>query len=93
MFRRELPASAGMLFIFKQQSVHPFWMKNTYIPLDMIFINKQWKVVGIVDNTAPMTTNSLKVDAPSLYVLEVNAGFAIKHGIHEGAAVRLIEDK
>jgi uncharacterized protein len=87
MYRKELPAQQGMLFVFEQEAVQSFWMKNTYIPLDMIFIDKKRRVVGIVHDAAPMTTTSRQVDAPSSYVLEVNAGFAKNNGIQSGAAV------
>ena len=88
MYRRELPQSGGMLFIFDREEVQSFWMKNTYIPLDMVFIDSDKKVVGVVHNAEPLTETSRRVDAPSRYVLEVNGGFAKKHGIEAGTRVR-----
>ena len=87
-YRRELPADAGMLFIFPDESVHTFWMKNTPIPLDMIFINGKRRVVGVVERAVPYSTASLSVETPSRFVLEVNGGFAREHGIEAGAEVR-----
>lgn len=87
MFRRSMPAQKGMLFIFERQEVQTFWMKNTYIPLDMIFIDEAKRVVGVVENAAPMTTDQRAVEAPSRYVLEVNGGFAKAHGVGPGTKV------
>ena len=88
MHRRALPARRGMLFIFERQEVQSFWMKNTYIPLDMLFINEALEVVGVVENAEPLTTSSRQVAAPSRYVLEVNGSFAKKHGLVPGTKVR-----
>jgi len=87
MFRRELGASDGMIFVFPAPSNHVFWMKNTYLPLDMIFINADFRVVGVVANAEPLTESPRSVPGSSLYVLEVNAGFAARHQIQPGAAV------
>jgi uncharacterized protein len=91
MFRKQLPQSQGMLFIFDAEEIQSFWMENTYIPLDMIFINTKLEVVGVVENASPLTRTSRRVDTPSLYVLEVNAGFARQHGIGKGTRVTLEE--
>lgn len=87
MYRRELAADAGMLFIFERQETQSFWMKNTYLPLDMIFIDDERRVVGVVHDAEPLTTTSRSVDEPSRYVLEVNAGFARRHGVATGTVV------
>jgi hypothetical protein len=87
MFRKELPDNTGMLFIFEQEEDHHFWMKNTYIPLDMIFIGGDMAIVGIVHSAAPESTRSLSVGKPSRYVLEINGGLARKEGIAEGQRV------
>jgi hypothetical protein len=89
MFRKKLAAHEGMLFIFDREEVQSFWMRNTYIPLDMIFISKKKYVVGIVENAEPMTETSRRVDAPSTYVLEVRGGFAKAQGISTGTRVKL----
>ena len=86
MFRKELAADHGMLFTFAIEEEHPFWMKNTYIPLDMIFVDAARKVVGVVANAEPLNETALTVGKPSKYVVEVNAGFAAKNGIGEGAS-------
>ena len=87
MYRKELGALAGMLFVFDTAIEHPFWMKNTVLPLDMIFLGDDRKVVGIVKDAVPFTTTSRTVGAPSRYVLEVNAGFSDKHGVKNGDRV------
>ena len=87
MYRKELGENAGMLFIFEKTQQMSFWMKNTVLPLDMIFIAEDRKIVGIVKNAVPFTTTPRKVDGPSRYVLEVNAGFTDKHGVKAGDAV------
>ena len=84
MYRKELGANAGMLFVFDKTVEHPFWMKNTVLPLDMIFLGDDRKIVGIVKDTVPFTTTSRTVGVPSRYVLEVNAGFSAKHGVQTG---------
>ncbi len=88
MFRRELAPDRGMIFVFDEVSDHEFWMKNTYIPLDMIFVSSDRRVVGVV-NAAPLDETAVGVGKPSKYVIEVNAGFARKYGIDGGTLVRL----
>jgi len=83
MFRQHLEENSGMLFIFEQEKVHKFWMKDTYIPLDMIFINTDGEIVGIVENAQPQTLTPRFVNSPSRYVLEINAGLAKKYGINK----------
>ncbi len=90
MYRNELSANAGMLFVFPNASEQTFWMKNTPLPLDMIFIGSDRHIVGIVPDTRPFTTNPLGVGTPSQYVLEVNAGFSAKHGITAGNSVDFV---
>lgn len=88
MFRRSLPEDHGMLFLMGEERVHSFWMRNTYIPLDMIFIGKDMTVAGVVENATPLTETSRTVDRPSLYVLEVMAGWCAAHGVAAGTPVR-----
>ena len=87
MWRSELPEGKGMLFIFARQEVRSFWMRNTLIPLDLIFIAEDKKIVGIVRQAEPKTTSPRGVKAPSLYVLEVPGGWAEKNGIQPGSPV------
>lgn len=89
MFRRTLGGREGMLFLFPEQQQLSFWMKNTFIPLDMIFVSKEWKVVGILENVPPLTETPRRVEAESQYVLEFAAGTAKRVGIVEGSLVRV----
>jgi uncharacterized membrane protein (UPF0127 family) len=77
-----------MIFLFPDESRQTFWMKNTPIPLDMIFIGRDMKVVGIVAQTMPFSLDARSVEAPSQYVLEINGGLAERHGIQAGDRVR-----
>ena len=88
-YRRELPTDRGMIFLFPGESDHSFWMKNTFIPLDMIFINRDHKIVGIVEQAVPFSTDARVVSAPSLYVLEINGGLSRRYGFRAGDTVRL----
>ena len=88
MYRRHLPPDAGMLFLFRQPEVQSFWMKNTLIPLDMIFVSSEMIVVGVVENAEPQTLTSRTVGVPSQYVVEVNGGWASAHGVAAGTPVR-----
>ena len=88
MDRMHLPEDSGMLFLFDHARPLRFWMHNTYIPLDMIFIESSMRVLGIVENAEPLTDSTRAVDGDSQFVLEVNAGFSRKHGLGKGTAVR-----
>ena len=81
MFRRELPEGRGMLFDFKREQPVAFWMKNTYVPLDMIFIRADGRILRIAENTQPMSESLVPSGGPVLAVLEVIAGTAKKLGI------------
>jgi uncharacterized membrane protein (UPF0127 family) len=87
-YRRELATDRGMLFLFPHEREQSFWMKNTPIPLDMIFINKDRKIVGIVEQTVPFSLDSRSVRAASQFVLEINGGLSRRHGIRNGDSVR-----
>ena len=90
MYRKSLPKGNGMLFVFDSPKVQAFTMKNTFIPLDMVFINRNGRIVGLSENTRPQSPGPYKADQPSLYVLEVNASFCKAHGIAVGDTVRFI---
>lgn len=92
MYRKQLGAFDGMLFIYPAPAHLVFWMKNTYIPLDMIFIGADGRVVGVVENAQPLTETQREVDGISQYVLEVNGGFAAKYSIGPGTRVELPAD-
>lgn len=89
MWRSELPDGNGMLFIFPAQVVQSFYMRNTFIPLDMIFIDRDFQVVGVVQWAEPQTLTSRVVAQPSLYVLEVPGGWASRNGVRAGSSVEL----
>jgi uncharacterized membrane protein (UPF0127 family) len=90
MFRRHLDEQAGMIFLFKQPQHLTFWMKNTLIPLDMIFADSDGRIVGIVENATPLSESIDAVDGDSQYVLEVNGGFCKRHGVIAGDRLRFI---
>ncbi|MGH6676030.1 MAG: DUF192 domain-containing protein [Xanthobacteraceae bacterium] len=87
MFRKSMPEDQGMLFDFQTEQSVMMWMKNTYIPLDMIFMGKTGKVVGIVAHAKPMSEQILSVLAPTYAVLELNGGEAAKIGLKVGDKV------
>ncbi len=84
MHRSSLADDRGMLFIAKQQTIQSFWMKNTLIPLDMIFIDEKMKVAGVIKNARPHDTSSHYINHPSKYVLEINGGQAERNNISAG---------
>lgn len=84
MWRRYMPENEGMLFIFGDQELLTFWMKNTYIPLDMVFANKEGEIVRVYADATPLSEASISSDKPAQYVVEVNAGFCAKYGINTG---------
>lgn len=90
MFVNQMAEDKGMLFIFEDEKQHAFWMKNTLIPLDMIFVAANGTVVGVVENATPCEKDpceAYSVNAASQYVVEANAGFARRNGISAGARV------
>jgi uncharacterized membrane protein (UPF0127 family) len=89
MFRKELAPDAGMIFVFDRPFVQTFWMKNTLIPLDMVFIGADRRIVGIVENAEPETLTGRGVREPSQFVLEIGGGVAAKLGIRTGQRVEL----
>lgn len=91
MFRENLPEDRGMLFLFDEPRVHPFWMKYTFIPLDMIWLDAEGRVVDLRANVPPCRSDpcpSYSPRAPDSAVLEVNAGFAAAHGVAIGSVLR-----
>ena len=88
MFRKELPSSEGMIFINDTERINSMWMKNTYISLDMIFLDRDKKVLGILENVPPMTLDQRTIGKPSKYVIELNAGAVKKIGVKEGDIVK-----
>lgn len=88
MYRETLGADSGMIFLFDRSEHLVFWMHNTLVPLDMIFITSEMRVLGVVENATPQTDDGREVPGDSKYVLEVNGGFARRNGIGAGTLVR-----
>ena len=88
MHRLEMPMSAGMLFVYHQTRVVSFWMKNTLISLDMIFLDETGRVVKIHPRAIPRDLTSISSDVPARYVLEINGGLARAIGITVGSELR-----
>ena len=87
MYREKLPNNEGMLFIFPYETIIHIWMKNTYIPLDIVFISKDKKIVDIKDNVKKLSENIIKSRVKSKYALEFNAGLINKLSIKIGDKV------
>lgn len=92
MFRDSMEADKGMLFIFPNEAPRSFWMKNTRIPLDIMYFDKKLKMVSISADTPPCKITrcpSYPSKGPAMYVLELNAGAAKKLGVGEGDILTL----
>jgi uncharacterized membrane protein (UPF0127 family) len=89
MYRSSLADGHGMLFVFDEVADHHFWMKNTLIPLDMLFIADDGRIVGIHASATPLSTAPIAAGRPSRMVLEVPGGYAARHGIAPGDQVEL----
>lgn len=87
MYRKELPDGKGMLFDFSPEQQISMWMKNTFIPLDMIFIRADGRILRIAENTEPHSLKIISSGGPARAVLEVIAGTAQKYGIKPGDRV------
>jgi uncharacterized protein len=87
MFRRSLPENAGMLFLYDRAQPTAMWMKNTLIPLDMVFISADGKVHRIEQNVEPFSTSLIPSEGPVVGVLELNGGEAAKIGLKRGDKV------
>ena len=87
MFRRNLAPDAGMLFDFRAPSPVSMWMKNTFIPLDMLFIDNQGRIINIAERAVPQSLDTIAAAAPARAVLEVNGGTAARLGIRPGDRV------
>jgi len=88
MDRAHLDPDAGMLFIFEEAELHGFWMKNTLIPLDLLFISDDGRIAAIVERSEPRSLATSDGGVPSRYVLEVNGGWARAKGVRAGDRVR-----
>ena len=88
MYRAELAPDAGMLFVFTDEHEVSFWMKNTLIPLDLLFVDRKGRIVAIAADAVPLSTTPIPSGAPVLGVLEVPGGTAARLGIAVGDRVR-----
>jgi uncharacterized protein len=94
MFRESLPPRHGMLFLFGEPGVHKFWMKNTMIPLDMVWLDREGRVVFVSADTPPCKADpcpSYGPDTPAVTVLEIAGGMAAKEKVVPGALLKLID--
>jgi hypothetical protein len=87
MYRRRLAADTGMLFIYDKPEPARFWMKNTYIPLDMVFIAPDGRISSIAERTVPLSLELVTSNQPVIGVLELNGGTASRLGIRAGDRV------
>lgn len=87
MFRQSMPHDQGMIFFFNQPKIVSMWMRNTYIPLDMLFIDKQGLIIAIQTRVIPQSDNLIVSPKPSAAVLEINGGASDKFGIQVGDRV------
>ena len=88
MYRTKLAPNEGMLFVFNENAVHCFWMKNTLIPLDMVFIDEHGVVVNVAANATPLSEANIPSAGPVLGVLEIRGGRAAELGVQAGDQVR-----
>ena len=94
MFRKELKEDKGMLFVFKEGGVKNFWMKNTFVELDIIFLDKDLKIGKVFPRVTPSKPGAgdlevAQVSAPAFCVLELAGGAARKHGLKPGARLKI----
>ena len=93
MFIRDLPDWSGMLFVYQRAGMRSMWMKNTYVPLDILFARGDGAVSSVEANTEPMSLKSISAKEPVKFVLELNAGTAERLGIGEGSFLIFDEAK
>lgn len=84
-----LPESAGMLFIFDDEAPRSFWMASTPLSLDIFYVNEELEIVRVHQSTPPYSHESIESELPAKYVIEVNAGYALRHDITEGRSIRI----
>lgn len=93
MYRRHMDEDKGMLFLMKNERPQSFWMKNTYISLDIIYINSDLRIVSIQKEAVPLSEASLPSFEPALYVLEVNGGFCDRYNVKVGDKVYFVHNR
>jgi uncharacterized membrane protein (UPF0127 family) len=89
MYRKKLGAEQGMIFVWPNESIRTFWMHNTCLPLDMLFVAKDGTVVGLLEQVPTLNDRPRQVRCPAAYVLEVNAGWSRRHGVKPGMKLEL----
>jgi hypothetical protein len=95
MFRDQLPANHGMLFVFERPAIQTFWMKNTHLPLDILYFDPEYKLINVQQRVPPCRSAGddcplYPSTAPAQYVLELNAGTADALGVKPGDVLRVI---
>ena len=93
MYRRNIPDTLGMLFVFPDEDYHSFWMKNTPSPLDILYVNGSGEIVKIYENTEPFSEESIPSEELAQYVVEVKAGFCSVHNITDSDRIEFIRFK
>ncbi|MEX0770362.1 MAG: DUF192 domain-containing protein [Balneolaceae bacterium] len=86
---QQLPMDKGMLFIFESQQPRSFWMANTPLALDIIFVDENFEIVRIHQNTQPYSNQSIESEEPAKYVIETNAGYTLRYDIMEEMRVEI----
>jgi uncharacterized membrane protein (UPF0127 family) len=89
MYRTSMPENAGMLFSWQDERVRSFWMHNTCIPLDLLYITKDGTISGILEQVPTLNEAPRRIDCPVAHVLELNAGWARAHGVAPGMKVKI----
>jgi uncharacterized membrane protein (UPF0127 family) len=89
MYRDDVPDGTGMLFVFQDSQPRAFWMANTYVPLDIAYMDPSYRIVDIIQ-MEPLVTDSYPSSAPSMFALEVRQGWFSEHGIEVGAAADIV---
>lgn len=92
MYRKSLAEDQGMLFIFPAEAPRSFWMKNTYVELDMVFLNAARDVVNVVERAIPLTESARSSTGPAKFVLEIGGGLAKKWGLAPGSKAVIEEE-
>ncbi len=92
MYRQNMEDGEAMLFIFDRAATRAFWMKNTYISLDIIYVDSDLRIVSIAKNTKPLSEQSVRSGGPAQYVVEVPGGFSDAYGIGVGDRISFEEE-
>jgi uncharacterized membrane protein (UPF0127 family) len=89
MYRKSLDEHKGMLFVFEEELERSFWMKNTYLELDIIFVNRDYSVVSVSERAVPLSETPRRSAKPAMYVVEVRGGLSKKWGVGSGSSLVL----